>query len=178
MSLSFNDMYNETATDSSFNVRGTSYRYGYYLLEELYLEHACFVKSWYCPNDRKKLKFKKAQEKQWKDVKRVFSALTNVDIHFNTLYFLLKKMSEVMYTCIILHNMILEDEENAICEYNENKTVPPIQTFEVGNEEYLASRAIIYDFETHHVLRRNLTEHIWIVNHIDLNVEPVDDLNS
>ena len=42
-----------------------------------------------------------------------------------------KKMNEVMYTCIILHNMVLEDKGNAICEYDENEVVPPTQVFEV-----------------------------------------------
>lgn len=87
-------------------------------------------------------------------------------------------MSEVIYTCIILYNMILKNKENAICEYNEKEIVPPTQAFEVGSEEYLARRVIIYDFDTHHVLHRDLTKHIWTVNHIDLNAEPVDDLDG
>lgn len=66
-------------------------------------------------------------------------------------------MSEVMYTCIILHNMIHEDEGNALCEYNEIEIVPMTHAFEVGSDENLARRAIIHDVDTHHVLRRDLT---------------------
>ncbi|XP_023743934.1 uncharacterized protein LOC111892098 [Lactuca sativa] len=151
MSPLFDDMYNGIASDSSFDVCGRSYRYGYYLMNEIYQERACFVKSLSCPNDRKRLKFKRAQE---------------------------KKMSKVMCTYIILHNLILEDECNAMCGYNKNEIVPSTQAFEVGSEEYLAKRAIIYDVETHHVLRRYLTEHIWIVDHIDLKALPFDDLGD
>lgn len=32
--------------------------------------------------------------------------------------------------------------------------------------------------ETHHVLRQDLTKHIWTFDHIDFNVEPVDDLDG
>ena len=39
-------------------------------------------------------------------------------------------------------------------------------------------RAIIHDVETHHVLYRDLKEHIWTVNHIDLNTEPIDELDD
>ena len=91
-------------------------------------------------------------------------------------FFYEKKKSEVMYTCIILHNMILKNEENAIYKYNENGIVPPPQSFEVGSEEYLTRRAIIHDGKTHHVLCRDLTEHIWTVDHIYPNMEPFDDL--
>ena len=39
-------------------------------------------------------------------------------------------------------------------------------------------RPIIHDVETHHVLRRYLTEHIWNVDNIDLNAEPIDGLED
>ena len=44
------------------------------------------------------------------------------------------KMTDVMYTCIILHNVTLEDEGNAICEYNGDEIVLSIQVCEVGSE--------------------------------------------
>ncbi|KAL7609950.1 uncharacterized protein LOC111884619 [Lactuca sativa] len=62
------DMYNGTAPDSSFQVAGTLYRNGYYLVDGMYLECACFVKSLSFPNDRNRLKFKRAQERARNDV--------------------------------------------------------------------------------------------------------------
>ncbi|XP_023738285.1 uncharacterized protein LOC111886281 [Lactuca sativa] len=149
------DMYSETAPDYSFQVAGTSYRNEYYLVDEIYLERACFVKSLSCPNDRKRLKFKRAQERARKDVERAFGALKKrcYILKYLAPYMEEKKMSDVMYTCIILHNMILEDEGNAVCEYNENETVPSTQVFEVGSAEYMSRRALVNDVETHHVLR-------------------------
>ena len=76
-------------------------------------------------------------------------------------------MSEVMYTCIILHNMIFEDKGNAIYEYNENMIILPTQVFEVGSDEYLARRAIIHEnifgTSTTSILTRNRST-IWKVN--------------
>ncbi|CAH1428887.1 unnamed protein product [Lactuca virosa] len=170
-------MYNVTTPDSSFDVCGMSYRYRYYLVDMIYPERSCFVNSLSCPNDRKRLKFKIAQEKAIKDVEVAFDALKKLwhILKYPVIFFNEKKMSGVMYTCIILHNMILEDEGNAICEYNEIEIVPMTKAFEVGSDEYLARRAINHDVEIHHVFRRELAGHIWTVDHIDLNVEPFDD---
>ncbi|CAH1436706.1 unnamed protein product [Lactuca virosa] len=88
-----------------------------------------------------------------------------------------KKMSEVIYTCIISYNMILEDERNIICKYHENEIVPPTQAFEVS-DMYMARRGIVHNVEIHHDLRRDLKEHVWTVDHIDFNAEPVDDLED
>ncbi|CAH1452579.1 unnamed protein product [Lactuca virosa] len=180
MSLLFDDMYNRIAPDSSFQVAGTSYMNEYYRVDGIYPDHTCFVKSLLCPNDRKRLKFKRAQEKARKDVERAFGALKKrwYILKYPAPYLEEKKISMVMYTCIILHNMILENERNILCEYNENEIVPPTQVFEIGSVEYLARREIIHDVETHHVLRRDLMEHIWNVGHIDLNLEPIDDLEG
>ena len=75
-----------------------------------------------------------------------------------------------MYTCIILHNIILEDEGKEICTYieseNANPIVPPIQP---GSPQALAIRAALRNREIHHNLRSDLAEHLWQVNHIDLN---------
>ncbi|CAH1425965.1 unnamed protein product [Lactuca virosa] len=45
MSPLLDDIYNGTAPDSSFQVVGTSYRNGYYLVDGIYPERDCFVKS-------------------------------------------------------------------------------------------------------------------------------------
>ena len=62
-----------------------------------------------------------------------------------------------MYTCIILHNMILEDEGNAICggDYEPYE----IET-QISEEERAANVREVRNSEKHHVLRADLTEHI------------------
>lgn len=90
MSPLFDDMYNMTAPNSSFDVYGMSYRYVYYLVEWIYLERISFVNSLYCPNDRKNLNFMIATEKAMKDVRRGFD-LKNFGIYLNTPQFLLPR---------------------------------------------------------------------------------------
>ncbi|KAL7583582.1 uncharacterized protein LOC111921334 [Lactuca sativa] len=144
---------------------------GYYFRRQFYMHKALFFRI-----------VNIVTTKVRKDVERAFGALKKRwHILKNPSPFLEeKKMSEVMYTCIVLHNMILEDNGNAICESNENEIIPPTQAFEVGSTEYLAlaMRAIFHDVETYRVIRRDLTGHIWIANHIDLNVESVDDFDD
>ncbi|XP_023737454.1 uncharacterized protein LOC111885431 [Lactuca sativa] len=151
-------MYNETTPNSLFDVHGISYRYRYYLVNEIYPECSCFVKSLSCPNDRKMLKFQ-AQEKERKAVERAFDALKKCwhILKYPEIFVDEEKMDEVMYICIILRNMILKDEGSAICEFNENEIVPPTQTFAVGSDKYLMRRSINNDIEAHHLLRRDLT---------------------
>lgn len=53
-----------------------------------------------------------------------------------------------MYLCIILHNMVLEDEIKVICDYDENESVlaTPLK---IGGEEYTTIRATICNGEVH-----------------------------
>ena len=76
-----------------------------------------YRKSFTCATDAKKSKFKSAQESARKDVERAFdvlkqrwSILRNPARGWSR-----AKLRNIMYACIILHNMILEDDENAIC---------------------------------------------------------------
>ena len=75
MSPLLDDMYNGTALDSYFQVAGTSYRNMYYLVDGIYPEHSCFLKSLSCPNDCKMLMFNRAQERTRNDVEHAFGAL-------------------------------------------------------------------------------------------------------
>ncbi|XP_023760440.1 uncharacterized protein LOC111908873 [Lactuca sativa] len=71
----FNNIYDGFALDSSFQVRGTSYKYGYYLVDGIYPEYVVFVKSFTSLHGSRRKKFKRAQERARKDVERVFGAL-------------------------------------------------------------------------------------------------------
>ncbi|KAJ0703466.1 hypothetical protein HanPI659440_Chr14g0551361 [Helianthus annuus] len=69
-------------------------------------------------------------------------------------------MRNIMYTCIILHNMILEDSGRAFCgeSYDEsNQPTNPILAY----AEKEAIRAKIRVRNTNHNLRADLTEHLW-----------------
>lgn len=44
-------------------------------------------------------------------------------------------MTDVMYMCIILHNMILEHEGNPICMYEENEVILETQPLEYSSQK-------------------------------------------
>ncbi|KAI3508277.1 hypothetical protein L1887_23283 [Cichorium endivia] len=118
MSPLFDNVCNGSAPYLPFQVNGTTYKYGYYLVDGIYPEHAVVVKPLSCPVDPKRVKYKVAQERARKDIERAFGALKK------RWHILGKpgrprdkeKLASIMYTCIILHNMILEDEGRAICK--------------------------------------------------------------
>lgn len=45
-------------------------------------------------------------------------------------------MTRVMYTCMILHNMILEDKGSTICDYDENQVIAEIQSLIYDSPEF------------------------------------------
>ncbi|XP_052622481.1 uncharacterized protein LOC128127820 [Lactuca sativa] len=75
----------------------------------------------------------------------------------------LKNIKDIMYTCIILHNMIVENEGNAISNWSDDVD-PPIRVNRglVEEVQYQIQRnSELRDNAVHHVLRHDLMEHIW-----------------
>lgn len=162
----FNHVYEETAPDSSFEVNQVRYKHGYYLVDGIYPEWATFVKAFTCPNDAKRQKFKAAQESARKDIERAFGVLKKrwEIIEHPGRALSLGKLKKIMYTCIILHNMIIEDDGNAICSFNpEAILVDDIET-EISEERRAENVREIRNRDTHNNLRSDLVEHIWRTN--------------
>ncbi|CAI9286895.1 unnamed protein product [Lactuca saligna] len=72
-----------------------------------------------------------------------------------------RRISILMYACIILHNMIFEYEGKTICYYNENKNLPNVKGVGVGSKAYMANIGEVYDRVVHHNLHVDLLEHIF-----------------
>ncbi|XP_021995298.1 protein ALP1-like [Helianthus annuus] len=130
----FDDVVDGVAPDTSLYANDVEYKYGYYLTDGIYPEWAALVKTLSCPDDEKRLYFKKKQESTRKDIKRAFSVLKKRwSIIAQPSRILEKsKMRNVMYTCIILHNMILEDSGRAFCgeSHDEsNQLTNPLLTY-------------------------------------------------
>ena len=49
-----------------------------------------------------------------------------------------------MYSYIMLHNRILEDEGNTLCKCDEYEVVPKTQPLEIVSEEFMEIRTIIH----------------------------------
>ncbi|KAJ9566890.1 hypothetical protein OSB04_002856 [Centaurea solstitialis] len=108
----FNDIFDDKAPDSSFVVNGTQYKHGYYLVDGIYPEWLTFVKAFSWPSDNKWMEFKTRQESARKDIERTFTTLKDKwhVVKYPARVWSRRKLKEIMYTCIILHNMIREDE--------------------------------------------------------------------
>ncbi|GJW96661.1 ulp1 protease family, C-terminal catalytic domain-containing protein [Tanacetum coccineum] len=114
----FNDLKTERAPEIPFVANGVTYPWGYYLVDEIYPELVTFVKTIPEPSndDHKRIRYKQMQEVARKDVERAFGVLKKKwAILANSARPLKKKsIMNMMYTCIILHNMIQKDQGKAI----------------------------------------------------------------
>ncbi|KAL6276359.1 hypothetical protein ACE6H2_019960 [Prunus campanulata] len=108
----FNDVLRGQGPNITYQVNNTVYQTGYYLADNIYQRWTTFVKSIPNPRSRKQKLFATYQEKYRKDVERYFGILQAwwLIIRGATRMFDEEVLRSIMMTCIILHNMIVEDE--------------------------------------------------------------------
>ena len=126
-------------------------------------------------NGRKKSKFKAAQESARKDVERAFGVLKQrwSILRNHARGWSSAKLRNIMYTCIILHNMILEDDGNAICggdEIKEDLVADELQT-QISDEQRPTNVQEVRCRVKHSLLNTALIEHIWSTRHPNNNVD-------
>ena len=105
-----------TIQKAGFYANNNYYEHGYYLADGIYPEYSMLVKTFSQTQDEKRQYFKRVHESARKDVERCFACL-QARWHFvrNPCRMWEKeRIRMVMYACIIMHNMILEDEGKAI----------------------------------------------------------------
>ena len=73
-----------------------------------------------------------------------------------------------MYACIILHNMILEDEGKAICQNYFPEDV--VEGTQATIEERIKNAQVLRSKELHNALKADWVEHAWAIRPI----HPVD----
>ncbi|GKC34022.1 ALP1-like protein [Tanacetum coccineum] len=114
----FNDLKSGRAPEIPFVANGVNYPSGYYLVDGIYPELAPLVKTIPEPadDDHKRILYKQKQESARKDVERAFGVLKKKwAILANPARALRKdRIVSMMYTCIILHNMIRKYKNYAI----------------------------------------------------------------
>jgi hypothetical protein len=94
-----------------FKVNGNVYHRYYLLTDGIYPRCSCFVQPLRPPQGEKKEHFSKMQAALRKDVERAFGVLqARWEIVKNPVrQWDLDTISNIMYCCIILHNMIVQD---------------------------------------------------------------------
>ena len=172
----FNDVLNGRAPEVNFVVNGHQYSMGYYLTDGIYPEWATFVQSIRLPQGPKAQLFAQRQEAARKDVERAFGVLQARFriIRAPALIWDLKLIGKVMKACIILHNMIVEDERDTYLHYTDISQFEQVEANDDDNstwsfstnrpidmDEYLRNRVRLRSCETHRQLKADLVKHIW-----------------
>ncbi|GJT65569.1 ALP1-like protein isoform X1 [Tanacetum coccineum] len=108
----FDDEIADRAPEYPVVVNGHTYKKGYYLADGIYPTWATFVKTFSIARDEKTFKFKRVQESSRKDMERAFGVLQDPwgIIRQPARAYEINSLKRIMYCCIMLHNMILEDE--------------------------------------------------------------------
>ncbi|XP_076898434.1 uncharacterized protein LOC143552009 [Bidens hawaiensis] len=107
----FDDIIDGVEPAQSFYANGVQFNHDYYLIYEIYNEWSMLVQAYASPVEDKRNYFKK-QESSLKDIEKAFGVLKkNCHLILRPLWILSgEKIRDVVYTCIILHNMVLENQ--------------------------------------------------------------------
>ncbi|XP_057803028.1 uncharacterized protein LOC131018321 [Salvia miltiorrhiza] len=180
----FKDILEGRAPKVSYVVNGHEKDMGYYLTDGIYPSWAAFVKSVNGPQTRKHQLFAQHQEAARKDVERAFGVL---QARFNfikrpCLMWDRDMMGKVMLACIIMHNMIVEDERHTYLNYCDPTEFMEVRRFNSQSEDveanddpnfefsteriaslasYMRNRTQLRNREAHNALKNDLIEHIW-----------------
>lgn len=150
----------------------------YYLADGIYPKWPVFVQSIHYPQSEKAKLFVKAQESCRKDVERAFGVLQArfSIIRERARLWDLNALSKIMRACIILHNMIVEDERDTYNrswehpESEQSSSVGPSSSFvppefqvhvQARSESDIHTRFELRDRAKHIQLKEDLVEHIW-----------------
>ncbi|CAA7015230.1 unnamed protein product [Microthlaspi erraticum] len=108
----FDDILQGRAPPVSYYVNGRKYKLAYYLTDGIYPKWATFMPTIKDPPDPKSSLYAAFQEHYRKDVERAFGVLQArfAIVKNPALFWDKEKVGKIMRACIILHNMIVEDE--------------------------------------------------------------------
>ncbi|XP_071729316.1 protein ALP1-like [Rutidosis leptorrhynchoides] len=160
----FNSIKDGTAPPSPFDVNGRHYENGYYLGDGIYPDWAMLVKAPHNSINEPRKKFKRFQESARKDIERAFGVLQGRFAMLKTPARSkdFNKIRRHMYACIVLHNMIQENNGFAI-ERREERMIErnPPRRLERDLRDRDARVKEIRDKQVHQQLKADLTEHVW-----------------
>ncbi|XP_024016262.1 uncharacterized protein LOC112089741 [Eutrema salsugineum] len=171
----FDDVLQGKAPKVKYFVNGHQYNLAYYLTDGIYPKWATFVQSIPLPQGEKATLFAKTQESVRKDVERAFGVLQArfAIVKNPALIWDKVKIGKIMRACIILHNMIVEDERDGYTQYHveeftqveANRTSQVDLAYETdwasNMTNLMGIRNNVRDQNTHYRLTNDLVEHIW-----------------
>uniref|UniRef100_A0A0D3BP81 DDE Tnp4 domain-containing protein n=1 Tax=Brassica oleracea var. oleracea TaxID=109376 RepID=A0A0D3BP81_BRAOL len=159
----------------NFSVNGNPYSLAYYLTDGIYPKWATFIQSIQLLQGPKAALFAQCQEAVRKDVERAFGVLQArfAIVKNPALCWDKVKIGKIMRACIILHNMIVENERDQHTQFD-------LSSFQQGEDSgsshvdltystdiptnianQMGVRTRICDKQAHQQWKRDLVEHIW-----------------
>ena len=170
----FDDILQGRAPRVQYLVNGHQYGLPYYLTDGIYPRWSTFIQSISNPQSPEAQLFAKVQESTRKDVERAFGVLQARFAIVKNPAILWDKtqIGMVMRTCIILHNMIVENERNGYngCDISEFEEGDSSRSSEVDMSytrrpsnlrTMLEIRTQVRDPHTHEQLKFDLIQNIW-----------------
>ncbi|CAN0919802.1 hypothetical protein LINGRAHAP2_LOCUS31665 [Linum grandiflorum] len=164
----FDRILNGSTPSLRFKVNESWYDTCYYLADGIYPAWSTLVKTIANPTDNKEALFAERQEGYRKDVERAFGILQArwAIVRNPARSWDVPSLKNIMLTCIILHNMIIEDEQ--VNEFDEMRGDLDYEFFEANMppnipplQQYFARNASIRDGNEHRRLKKDLIEHLW-----------------
>jgi hypothetical protein len=165
----FSRLVEEHAPPCNYEINGHQYIKGYYLADGIYPKWATFVKTISNPSGLKNSHFATRQEACRKNVERAFGVLQAqfAIVRYPALSWSHDQMWEVMQACVIMHNMIIEDDRKNHVRSHVGPYECQGPLAEVDHElpadfaDFLAMHAEIRDSNVHEQLQADLVEHLW-----------------
>ncbi|XP_048633743.1 putative nuclease HARBI1 isoform X2 [Brassica napus] len=167
----FDDILQGKAPRVKYMVNGHMYKLAYYLTDGIYPKWSTFIQSITLPQSPQEQLFAKFQEATRKDVERAFGVLqARFAIVRNPVKTLDKeKIGKIMRACIILHNMIVENERDGytcidISEFEEgdNTRTSQVETERPTNlNNMFPNRNDLRDRNMHAQLKHDLIQNVW-----------------
>uniref|UniRef100_A0A0D3A8S5 DDE Tnp4 domain-containing protein n=1 Tax=Brassica oleracea var. oleracea TaxID=109376 RepID=A0A0D3A8S5_BRAOL len=171
----FDDIIKGQAPQVTYSVNGREYHMSYYLTDGIYPKWSTFIQSIPVPQGPKAVLFAQRQEAVRKDAERAFGVLqARFAIVKNPALFWDKvKIGKIMRACIILHNMIVEDERDGYTQFDVSEFLQGDDTGSSHVDLYfsqdmptnianmMGARTRIRDRLMHQQLKADLVEHIW-----------------
>ena len=172
----FADLRDGRTPPVNYTINGHNYTMAYFLADGIYPKWATLVQTISQPQGAKKKLFAQKQESFRKDVERAFGVLQSrfAIVRGPARFWNREDLCYIMKTCVILHNMIIENERaeedggdtnmhhnNEYDAPNFENLVQPSRGSTVQFDEFMARHRMIRSSTVHHTLRNDLIEHLW-----------------
>ncbi|KAL5697497.1 hypothetical protein ACHQM5_028630 [Ranunculus cassubicifolius] len=177
----FYDLHRGISPPANYSICGRNYNIGYYLADGIYPKWSTLVRTIAKPKDAKERLFtKKKQESYRKDVERAFGVLQSrfAIVRGVARFWSKDTLHDVMAACIIMHNMIVEEERTSYINhfvFNEPPPILPVyessstvDTVDLRRDHenqsfarFLQSHRRSENRGEHFELRNRLVEHLW-----------------